>query len=203
MEREFHDLWSRLEQIVHLARVRAPAFAERIWNAIVHEDDNRPDPAKLRAARQAFLDLPEHEQRRILGGWRPAEDRPDPRRVAHDLIERSSMVRAMVIEPDAENGWEPEVWHDYVFSDSFSPVQIIVQEGASEDDVLNALEVTKAVLEESYAKLIDEAPALQHYPPAPGEDVNPVPQREKKSGRSEGQTVLSPASKANGKALVR
>ena len=156
MERELHDLCADVEHLARLARQRDPAFGEQIKFAGLVEDDNSPNVATLRASRRAFDDLPEDEQRRILAGWRPVRDRPRGRRVAADMLHASGMIRAMLISPD--NDMRPVVWHDYVFTDSTSPVEIIVKEGALADDVLNVLESVMAKIETSWREMIDRVP---------------------------------------------
>jgi hypothetical protein len=161
-QRELISLTGQVEELGRLVEAALPArdpLARRFASATLElsatlEAPGSPLPAgpMLHDAMDHFDSLAIEERRRILNGWTPAPRRPSYAEL-HNLPANNSMHRVLSIDlAGRQNGAS---W-DYRLDDSAGvhPVRVLLTEGVSKRQVLDALREATELVANEWAELV-------------------------------------------------
>ncbi len=135
-------------------------------------DDEFPDPARLRAARDAFYAMPLAAQRGVLNDWMP-QSRRDKRADMIEQYDAEGVLRVMFIEcerVDGRAGGPARCFHTFQFSEGSAPVRIVIREGTRRAEVLSTLRKAAAMVTKDWESMIAERVDSNHgdQPPEDG-----------------------------------
>ena len=195
----FREFYFRMDLLGGLV-VAALAADHPVYQAFHHvawaHDDELPTFAELARAWHAFYSMPEPDQRRVLNGWTPYPGGRDGE--LEDYRELIPTWRRVLTITPGKNG---DLCHHSVERDADGDaVQIVVQEGTTRSEVLEALERAARVVSGHWDRIIgrDErgklfcafvGPAEPAHENGGASDVLPGPL----PGSVEDRTARSPA----------
>jgi hypothetical protein len=117
-----------------------------IWH---QEDCAYADLAEMRAA---FLALPEHEQQRILNGWKPVKEWPPEQDVIRDTAEADMTVRVLLMTGNG-NG-EGTSSQCIIKRQSWGAAEVTIREGATKGEAVAAVRAMLERLEMQWDELV-------------------------------------------------
>jgi hypothetical protein len=204
-----YDALGRLAEAMHLSYLVYDALPEsspvhRAFKTLDAEYE-AADTGKLRAstvqaALDAFYRLPQHEQRRVLNGWRPAPCRPTRREMREEFAnpERcdAEVQRVLVLLADAKQGRvlrdelrqraaaanlpaplgddAPVAFMEFALDGWAAPIEVRLVEGTTKDDAVRGLlEITRK-LAAGWDELVDQVPPSPGQPAEPEDDAWPM-----------------------------
>jgi hypothetical protein len=153
------DLWGEVECLSRLCDRRLPEtdpVRQLLHNAVFVADNTYPCPAALHSARQAFYAMPVEKLSKVLAGW-SVQERRQSRSHLLACVESQNIHRVLSIEATGDSSLRPgrvSACHDFEFESGFSPVRVVIAEGATSGEVLSALGRIRDLIDREWESLI-------------------------------------------------